>query len=217
MRHAIAAAMTRSKREIPHYYVAHTIDLEPALAWMARRNESRPIEERLVAGVVLLRAVVLALGRVPELNAHHDGENATPLADIHLGVAVSLRGGGLIAPAIVDAGKMTIDELMRAFQDLVTRARESRVRASELSTPTITVTSLGERGVEEVFPVIVPPQVAIVGFGSIVERPFVVGGSVVPRRVVRASLAADHRVSDGHRGGLFLAAVAAHLKEPEKL
>jgi len=217
MRRAIAAAMARSKREIPHYYVAHTIDLEPALAWMAKRNEPRPIEQRLVAGVLLLRAVVIALRKVPELNAHYDGERATPLSDIHLGVAVSLRGGGLIAPAIMGAGDMSTDDLMTAFQDLVSRAREGRVRASELASPTITVTSLGDRGVDEVLPVIVPPQVAIVGFGAVALRPFVVDGTVVPRRVVRASLAADHRVSDGHRGGLFLAAVAANLKDPEKL
>ncbi len=214
MRKAIAAAMARSKREIPHYYVSHTIDLEPVLAWLQVQNERRSVDARLVPGVLLLRAVLLALRKFPELNAHFDGQEAQPSAQVHLGVAVSLRGGGLVAPAILDAHRMSLDELMSAFKDLVLRARSGKLKASEMSSPTITVTSLGERGVDEVLPVIVPPQVAMVGFGTIAVRPWVIDGRVEARSVVRASLAADHRVSDGHRGGLFLAAVAAHLQTP---
>jgi pyruvate dehydrogenase E2 component (dihydrolipoamide acetyltransferase) len=106
---------------------------------------------------------------------------------------------------------------MRALRDLVQRARSGGLRSSELSDATITVTSLGEQGVESVLGIVYPPQVAIVGFGRIVERPWVVDGAVVPRSVVTATLSADHRVSDGHRGGLFLAAVERLLQAPERL
>jgi pyruvate dehydrogenase E2 component (dihydrolipoamide acetyltransferase) len=106
---------------------------------------------------------------------------------------------------------------MREFRDLVQRARAGGLRSSELSDPTITVTSLGEQGVESVFGIIYPPQVAIVGFGRVVTRPWVVEGAVVPRPVVTATLSADHRVTDGHRGGLFLAAVERLLQDPERL
>jgi pyruvate dehydrogenase E2 component (dihydrolipoamide acetyltransferase) len=106
---------------------------------------------------------------------------------------------------------------MRAFRDLVQRARTGGLRSSELSDPTITITSLGEQGVESVFGIIYPPQVAIVGFGKIVERPWSVQGQVVSRPLITATLAGDHRVSDGHRGGLFLAAVERRLQEPGRL
>jgi pyruvate dehydrogenase E2 component (dihydrolipoamide acetyltransferase) len=217
MRQAIAAAMSRSKREIPHYYLSSTIDMHPAQGWLAARNAARPVIERLLTGVLFLKAVALALREVPELNALWVDDRAVPSKAIHLGVAVSLRGGGLIAPAIHDADKKSLDELMRDLSDLVSRARSGGLRSSELSDPTITVTSLGDQGADAVFGVIYPPQVAIVGFGKIVERPWVAGGQVVPRPVVTATLSADHRASDGHRGGLFLAAVDRLLQEPEKL
>jgi pyruvate dehydrogenase E2 component (dihydrolipoamide acetyltransferase) len=217
LRQAIAAAMARAKREIPHYYLAHTIDMHRALAWLTGENAKRPVTERLLANVLLLKAVALAVRQVPELNAVWRGDRVEPSARVHLGVAVSLRGGGLIAPAVHDADRMAIGELMQALRDLVQRARTGGLRSSELSDPTITVTSLGEQGVETVFGIVYPPQVAIVGFGRIAERPWVVDGAVVPRPLVTAALSADHRVSDGHRGGIFLAAVERLLQSPETL
>jgi pyruvate dehydrogenase E2 component (dihydrolipoamide acetyltransferase) len=132
-------------------------------------------------------------------------------------VAVALRGGGLVAPAIHDTDRLTLDELMHAFRDLVSRARSWSLRSSEMTDPTITVTSLGERGVETVFGVIFPPQVAIVGFGALVERPWLADGQLLVCPVVNASLSADHRVTDGHRASAFLAAVDRYLQEPETL
>jgi pyruvate dehydrogenase E2 component (dihydrolipoamide acetyltransferase) len=217
MRQAIAAAMSRSKREIPHFYLSTTIDLHRAMTWLAEENARRPVTERLLHGVLFLKAVALALRRFPELNALWTGDRATHSEAVHVGVAIALRQGGLVAPALHDTDRKSLDELMQKFRDLVNRARAGSLRSSELSDPTITVTSLGEQGVEAVFGVIYPPQVAIVGFGKVVERPWVVDGQVVPRAVVTASLSADHRVTDGHRGARFLAAVDRLLQEPEKL
>ena len=106
---------------------------------------------------------------------------------------------------------------MAQLRDLVARARSGALRSSELSDPTITVTNLGERGVETVFGVIYPPQVALVGFGTSVERPWAVGGNITARRVLNATLAADHRASDGHSGALFLADIARRLQNLEAL
>jgi pyruvate dehydrogenase E2 component (dihydrolipoamide acetyltransferase) len=217
MRQAIAAAMARSKREIPHYYVAHTIDVHRTLAWLTDENVRRPVPERLLYGVLLLKAVALALREVPELNGMWRGDHVEPSAAVHVGVAISLRGGGLIAPALHDVDSQPLGALMSALRDLVRRARGGGLRSSELSDATITVTSLGEQGVESVLGIVYPPQVAIVGFGRIVERPWVVDGAIQPRSVVTATLSADHRVSDGHRGSLFLGAVDRLLQSPERL
>jgi pyruvate dehydrogenase E2 component (dihydrolipoamide acetyltransferase) len=128
-----------------------------------------------------------------------------------------LRGGGLVAPALHDTDKLSLDELMARFRDLVKRARAWSLRSSELSDPTITVTSLGEEGADTVLGLVYPPQVALVGFGRVTERPWSLSGKIVSRPVITATLSADHRVVDGHRGGLFLAAMERLLQEPKKL
>ena len=217
MRRAIAAAMSRSKREIPHFYLATTIDLRAATTWLTTTNLVRPVGERLLLGLLYVKAVALALRDAPELNAVWQDGRPVRREAIHVGVAIALRGGGLVAPALLDTDRHSLAELMEAFRDLVTRARSGRLRSSELGAPTITVTSLGENGVETVFPVIYPPQVAIVGFGTVVQRPWCDGAAIVAAPIVTATLAADHRVTDGHRAAAFLAAVARRLATPEAL
>lgn len=217
MRRAIAAAMTRSKREIPHYYLSSTIDMGAALDWLAAYNAARAPDERMLAGVLLLKATALGLRKVPQLNGFWRDGSFQPGTGVHIGWAIALRGGGLVAPAIHDVDSLSQPDLMARLRDLVARARSGGLRSSELMDATTTVTSLGERGADAVTGVIHPPQVAILGFGRIVERPWVVGGGVVPRPLVEVSLAADHRASDGHTGGLLLSAIETALQEPEKL
>jgi len=217
MRQAIGAAMARSKREIPHYYLSTTIDMSRALAWLTQENLKRSVEDRLVYGVLMVKAVALALRQFPDLNGFWVAGKPIPKPDIHVGVAISLRGGGLVAPAIHDTDRLSLGELMKSFRDLIQRARAGSLRSSELSDPTITVTSLGEQGVEAVFGVIYPPQVALVGFGKIVERPWASDGQITARPILTATLSGDHRVTDGHRGGLFLATVERLLQEPSQL
>jgi pyruvate dehydrogenase E2 component (dihydrolipoamide acetyltransferase) len=217
MRQTIAGLMARSKREIPHYYLRTTVDFSAADAFLRRHNAEVPVGERLLPAVVLLKASALAIRKVPEMNGFFvDGAFARS-EHIHLGVAVSLRGGGLVAPAIHDADTLSLPELMVALKDLVARTRAGRLRGSQMSDPTITVTNMGEQGVELVHGVIYPPQVALVGFGKVVSRPWAVDGMLTVRPVVAATLSADHRVSDGHRGGLYLAAVDDLLQRPEEL
>jgi pyruvate dehydrogenase E2 component (dihydrolipoamide acetyltransferase) len=217
MRQAIAAAMARSKREIPHYYLSHTIDFAAASAWLAEWNATHDPAERLLPAALLLKATAQALAELPQLNGHFENGTFRPGAGIHVGWAVALRGGGLVAPAVHHADRLALPALMAALRDLVQRARSGGLRSSELTDPTITVTSLGERGAESVLGVIYPPQVALVGFGRVVARPWVVDGQVTIRPVLSLSLAADHRVSDGHLGSQFLAAIDAALQAPASL
>ncbi|MBI3245462.1 MAG: 2-oxo acid dehydrogenase subunit E2 [Deltaproteobacteria bacterium] len=217
MRKAIAAAMSRSKREIPHYYLGAHIDMSKTLTWLQAENLKRPVTERLLYAVLLLKAVALALHEFPEINGFWVDGAFKPSEAVHAGVAISLRQGGLIAPAIHDVDKKSLDEIMANLRDLVKRVRAGVLRSSEIADATITVTSLGEQGVETVFGVIYPPQVALVGFGKIGEQPWAANGMLGVKPVMMATLAADHRASDGHRGGLFLAAIDRLLQTPEKL
>lgn len=217
MRQAIASAMTRSKREIPHYYLTSTVDFGTASAWLEAYNRERAPEQRLLPAVLLLKATARALAEVRQLNGFFENGSWRAATGIHIGWAIALRGGGLVAPAIHDTDRKTLPELMLALRDLVQRARTGGLRSSELTDPTVTVTSLGERGAESVLGIIYPPQVAIIGFGRMVQRPWVVAGQVVARPLIALSLAADHRASDGHLGGQLLAAIEQALQAPEHL
>jgi pyruvate dehydrogenase E2 component (dihydrolipoamide acetyltransferase) len=217
MRAAIAAAMARSKREIPHYYLSTAIDMRAALAWLRAENETRPLPERLLPIPLLVKAVGLALREVPELNGYWVDGAFRPGAGIHVGCAIALRGGGLVAPAVHDADRKDVGALMREIRDLVARARTGSLRSSELTDPTVTVTNLGEQGVDTSFGIIYPPQVALVGCGRVIDRPSVVSGAVEVRPMMTATLSADHRASDGHRGGVFLMALERLLQTPGQL
>jgi pyruvate dehydrogenase E2 component (dihydrolipoamide acetyltransferase) len=217
MRQAIAAAMSRSNREIPHYYLGMDIDMSRALHWLEGENLKRPIRERILPAALLLKAVAMALGDVPELNGFWLDNRLQVSAEVHIGFAVALRNGGLITPAIHNVNKLSLNELMTAMGELITRTRAGRLRSSEMSDATITMTNLGDLGVKTVFGVIYPPQVALVAFGRIMERPWAENGMLAVRRCVTATLAADHRATDGHRGSQFLEALGRYLQNPEQL
>jgi pyruvate dehydrogenase E2 component (dihydrolipoyllysine-residue acetyltransferase) len=217
MRRAIAAAVSRSKREIPHYYLETDVDLTAALGWLERRNAERPVADRVLPAVLLIKAVAKALRQFPDLNGFWTDGGFRPSAAINVGVAIALRGGGLVAPAIHDTDVKSVDELMTALRDVVARARSGGLRGSEMTDATATVTSLGDEGASTVFGVIYPPQVAIIGFGRIAERAWAENGMLAARRVVTVTLAADHRATDGHYGGLFLAELGRLLHAPDSL
>jgi len=217
MRIAIAAAMARSKREIPHYYLEHQVDVTGCEHWLAEKNAALPPDNRLLIGALALKAVALAARRFPAFNGFYRDNKFEPSQAVHVGVAIAIRGGGLASPALHDADQLSLDELMSRMRDLVQRTRAGRIRSSEMSDSTITVSSLGERGVETLYGIIYPPQVAIVGLGKVVARPWVVDGAIGARSVVTITLSGDHRVSDGHAGALFLAEIGKLLQEPDKL
>lgn len=218
MRRAIAAAMTRSKREIPHYYLSTCVDIEDTMDWLMEVNASKAPAERVLAFALFVKATAQALSKHPQFNGFFESDNFQPSEAIHTGVAIAIRGGGLVAPAIHNANSVSLFELMAKLRDLTGRVRQGRYRMSELRDPTVTITSLGDRGVEHITGVIYPPQVACIGFGKVVDQPWSMPDrSVVSRQTVNISLAADHRVSDGRQGGLLLSSIAAALQDPQNL
>ncbi len=214
MRRAIAAAMAKSNRESPHYYLQTRIDMSSALKWLEETNQKRALKDRLRPTVLLIKAVAKALRDVPGLNGFWIDNEPHISKAIHLGFAISMKGGGLVAPAIHDVDQMTCDGIMAALHDLIPRARSGRLRSSEMTDATMTVTSLG---VESVFGVIYPPQVGLIGFGRIMEQPWARDGMLGVHPVMTASLAADHRATDGHLGAQFLDALNRHFQSPESL
>jgi len=217
MRGLIGSAMARAKREIPHYYLGYALDFGAAREWLTHYNAALPVRERLIEGLLVVKAVALAAARIEGFNGYfRDGRFARSTA-IHVGTAIAIRGGGLVAPALLDADRKDLKTLMQEFSDLVTRVRTGHMRSSEFMTATITVTSLGEDGVETIYPIINPPQVAIVGTGCVSERPWVHAGSMAARPVLNLTLAADHRVTDGRTGSRFLKTIAELLAAPETL
>jgi len=217
MRAAIGAAMSRAKREIPHLYLSTTVDLTRVQAWIEAENQKRPVTGRLLPVVLFIKAVARACAEVPTLNGFWTERGFAAGSGVHVGCAIALRGGGLVAPAIHDVTAKTLDVLAGEFGDLVQRARTGGLRSSEMSDATITVTNLGDLGVDSAYAIIYPPQVAIVAFGRVVQRPWVVDGRLEPRSVITVSVSADHRATDGREAGLFLAAIDRALQTPEAL
>jgi pyruvate dehydrogenase E2 component (dihydrolipoamide acetyltransferase) len=217
MRRAIANLMARSKREIPHYYLEDDFDVTHALAWLARHNEHVTVEARILPAALLYKAVALTARDHPELNGFWVDGVFVPGDGVHLGVAIALRGGGVVAPAIRDADALSLEDLMARLRDLTARVRGGRLRASEMTDATITVTNLGDQGVRAVYGVIFPPQVALVGFGKISKRACETDGGLGIRPLITATLSADHRATDGHLGARFLAKIADRLHHPEDL
>lgn len=217
MRRAIAAAMARSNREIPHYYLETEIDMSRPLRWLEAENLRRTVKDRILPAALLVKAVAHALRDVPELNGYWTDDRNQPQESVHVGFAISLKKGGLFVPAIHDVDKKSLGDLMAAMNDLITRTRAGRLRGSEMTDATVTVTNLGDLGVEAVYGVIYPPQVALVGFGRITERPWAENGVLGVRPVLTSTLAGDHRATDGIMGARFLSSLNRYLQEPEKL
>ena len=217
VRHAIAVSMARSKREIPPYDLQLTMDFHAAASWLETWNAARPVPERLLSTVLLIKALARAAAEKPAFNGFYGAAGFTPSPAVHVGVAIAMRGGGLVAPAIRDADRKPLPALMQELQELVARVRGGHLRSGELAAPTLTMTSLGDDEVDALYPIIHPPQVAIVGFGSVLQRPWVVEGRIEARPVMTLTLAADHRVTDGREGAKFLARIRDLLSRPEEL
>lgn len=216
IRMAVAAAMSRSNREIPHYYLEKRVDMSKALDWLKEANNQRPVQKRLLPVALLIKAVAKALDEAPDLNAVWEN-GIKRMNEIHIGFVVSLRSGGIMVPAILNADLKTVDEIMETLNDLIPRTRAFKLRSSELSLSTFTITNMGEGGADKVFGIVYPPQVGIVGFGEIREEAVVDQGMIGIRPVMDVTLAADHRATDGLIGGKFLAALNRHLQNPESL
>jgi len=216
IRLAVAAAMSKSNREIPHYYLESRIDMRNALAWLSEMNVKRSPKDRLLPVVPYIKAAALALKQCPELNAEWK-DGIILKKEINIGFVVSLKAGGIIVPAIHNADQKSLDQLMADLNDLIPRARNLKLRSSELSDSSFTLTSIGESGADTLYGIIYPPQTGLIGIGRISEQPWAENGMLDVRSCVSVTLAADHRASDGLSGSRFLSAFNQFLQKPETI
>jgi 2-oxoisovalerate dehydrogenase E2 component (dihydrolipoyl transacylase) len=212
VRRAVADKLTRSRREIPEATVWVDVDATEFLAARAVLNTRDP--DRPVSLVALLgRFTVLALRRYPELNAHIDGDEIVIPGHVHLGFAAQ-TDRGLVVPVVRDAHRLSTRDLSAALTSRTAAARAGELRPAELTGGTITINNYGVFGVDGSAAIINHPEVAIVGLGRIIDRPWAVDGQLAVRKISELTLSFDHRVCDGGTAGGFLRMLADYIEQP---
>ncbi|WP_354623608.1 dihydrolipoamide acetyltransferase family protein [Psychromonas sp. MME2] len=217
MRQAISDTVTRSKQQIPHYYLSQRLDISALQSYLQNYNAQISVESRLLLNAPLLCAIARTLKTNPQLNGIYQDQQFIPSDSINLANAINLRGGGLVMPVIRDAQSLSAAAMMQQLKEQVARARTESLRASEMSNGSCTVTSIGDRGAEQMFAVIYPPQVAIIALGAPHQEALVIDDNIQIRSIINATIAADHRVSDGQVGARFLYQLNQLLQQPEQL
>jgi pyruvate dehydrogenase E2 component (dihydrolipoamide acetyltransferase) len=216
MRRAIARRMTESKQRVPHFYLSTEIEMDALLSVADAANEGRPREDRITVTAYLIRAVALALAQHPAFNSTWNGDVIERVDAINVGVAIALDDG-LIAPALLDCGDRSVDDLARGLADLVGRTRAGKLRAAEIGEATFTLSNLGMFEITAFTAIVTPPQVGILATARTIERPVVRDGEVAIRRIMTATLSADHRVVDGAAGAALLGTFKGLIEEPAAL
>ncbi len=216
MRQAIARRMTQSKTTAPHYYLTLDIDMTPALEFRSQINANATDEQRVSINDLIVKACAIAIERHPKFNAefHDTGLTMHDRINVCIGIAMD---DGLIAPAVLDCQAKSLGRIAIETKDLIARAKSGHLKADEYSEGTFTITNLGAYGVETLIGIINPPQAAILGVGSVMPKPVVKDNAVVIRQVMKVALSADHRVTDGAEGAVFIKEIQSLLEAPAAL
>ncbi|MCH7907831.1 MAG: 2-oxo acid dehydrogenase subunit E2, partial [Chloroflexi bacterium] len=219
MRQAIARVTVRSKTENPHYYVDMSIDMTQAM--LLRQGLNEEIGEagpRISVNDMIIRACVKAIIKYPKLNTTFAGDHLISHSDINIGIAIALEAG-LIVPAILRTQNMSLLQIAAATKDLANRVRgDGGALTQEQNTAgTFSISNMGMLGVDNFQAIIVPPQSAILAVGAASPQAVVRDGEIVVRQIMKASLSADHRVTDGAEGGTFLGEIRRLLENPASL
>jgi pyruvate dehydrogenase E2 component (dihydrolipoamide acetyltransferase) len=219
MRQAIARVTVRSKTENPHYYIDLSIDMTSAMSMRQGLNEEiGDAGPRISVNDMIVRACVKAITKYPKFNTTFAVDHLISHADINIGVAIALEVG-LMVPAILRTQNMSLLEISAATKDLANRVRgEGGALTQEENTAgTFSISNMGMLGVDNFQAIIVPPQSAILAVGAVAQQPVVRDGDIVIRQMMKASLSADHRVTDGAEGGVFLGEIRRLLENPVSL
>lgn len=216
MRKRIAARLTEAKNSAPHFYLMRQFDAAPLLAFRARLNDLLAGKGKISVNDLIVKAVALALRRVPACNAAWIGDGIRYFHRVHVGIAVAIEDG-LVTPVVRDTDLKGIGSIASEVADLAERARTKHLKGHEITGSTFTISNLGMFGIERFTAIINPPEAGILAVGTIVDTPVVKDGAVVPGKRMTLTMSCDHRVIDGALGAEFLAALIALLEKPEAL
>jgi pyruvate dehydrogenase E2 component (dihydrolipoamide acetyltransferase) len=216
LRTAIGRRMVESKQQVPHFYVTHNYNVEPLLALRTRLNELLPEDAKFTVNDFIVKAVALALRRFPNINASLQGSEIIRHGHVNVGVAVAV-GGGLLTIVTRDTDQKPLRVLSAEVREMVARARAGRVKPDDIEGSTFSISNLGMFDVEHFVAIINPPEAAILAIGSAMKVPVVVGDEVKPQMRMKATISADHRVSDGAEAAQFMQALAEYIEEPLRL
>lgn len=215
IRKAVADKLTTSRREIPEATTWVDVDATELLAARTAMNATLPDADRVSLLALLARLAVAALRRFPQLNSSVDADRRQIVQHgrVHLGIAAQTPRG-LVVPVVADADSLTTVELARRLAETTALARDGALPPARLTGGTFTLNNYGVFGVDGSAPIINHPEAAILGIGRIIDRPWVVDGAIVVRKVAQVSLAFDHRVCDGGEAGGFLRLFADYVEDP---
>ena len=218
LRAAIGRRMTEVKQQVPHFYITHEYDMAAVMAMRKQVNDMLPEGERTSVNDYIVKAVALALGDFPNLNASLDESNNRVIqhGQINVGVAVAVENG-LLTVVCHNTDRKSVRMISREVKVMAARAREGKVRPDDIEGSTFSVSNLGMFDVEHFIAIINPPEAAILAVGSAQEVPAVVDGEIKLAWRMKATISVDHRVSDGAEGAQFLQAVAKYIEEPLRL
>ncbi len=212
----IAERLTEAKRDVPHFYLMRTFDAQPMLGFRTRLNELLGDKGKVSVNDLIVKAVALALRRVPECNASWNGDSVRRYHRVHVGVAVAIEDG-LVTPVVRDADQKGIGAISAEVRDLAERAKSRRLKAHEITGSTFSVSNLGMYAIERFTAILNPPEAGILAIGGIVDAAVVKNGALVAGKTMTVTMSCDHRVIDGALGARWLGAFVDLIEHPESL
>ena len=216
LRQAIARRMAESKTSIPHFYVTHEYKVDALMDLRAQFNKIVPEDAKLSVNDFIVKAVALNLAAFPNLNASLNGTAVLRHGQINVGIAVSVEGG-LLTIVCREANRKELPQISAEVKGMAARVRSGKVKAEDIEGSTFSISNLGMYDVENFSAIINPPEAGILAVGSARQVPVVEDGVVRPGWRMRATLAVDHRISDGAEAAQFMQALAVYLEEPLRL
>lgn len=216
LRGIIGKRMVESKQNVPHFYVTHEIDMDAVMNLRKQINALLPDEQKLSVNDFIVKAVALALRQFPGINASLAGNEIIRHGRANVGVAVAMDSG-LITVVVKDADIKPLRLISAEVKDMVARARAGKVRPDDIEGSTFSISNLGMYDVDEFSAIINPPEAAILAVGSAKQVPVVKDGMIVVGTRMKATISADHRVTDGAEAAKFMQALALNLEEPMRL
>jgi pyruvate dehydrogenase E2 component (dihydrolipoamide acetyltransferase) len=214
MRKTIARRLGESKQTVPHFYLTARCNIDPLLKLRGELNASLAARgEKLSVNDLVMKAMATALTEVPHANVQFGGDELHRFGRVDISMAVAIEGG-LITPVIRGVDTLSLSAIAKASQNLAAKAREGKLAPDDYQGGTASISNLGMYGIDEMVPVINPPQALILGVGAGIEQPWKVDGEIALATIMAATASFDHRAIDGAVAAQFMASFKAIVENP---